>query len=97
MYRGHAIEKIISLWVSLIKVTIGSDIISGLISTLRISPKPDVTIRIVGFIHLTQLQIKLFLFLKIIINIHSIIMINNQQFYFYLNMYIKTKVYKIVL
>jgi len=56
------------LWESLIKDTIGPDTISGLISTLIISPKPDVTIRIVGFIHLTQLQIKLFLFLKININ-----------------------------
>jgi len=56
------------LWESLIKDTIGPDTISGPISTLIISPKPDVTIRIVGFIHLTQLQIKLFLFLKIKIN-----------------------------
>jgi hypothetical protein len=64
MYRGHAIEKIIALWVSLIKVTIGSDIISGLSSTWKIFPKPDVTIRIVGFIHLIQLQIKLLWFLK---------------------------------
>lgn len=61
----------ISLWDSLIKVTIDPDTLSDLSSTLRISPKPDVTIRIVGFIHLTQLQIKLFLFLKINLNMYE--------------------------
>lgn len=63
-YRGHAIEKITSLWKSLIKVTNGS-FFSGCNSTLIISPNAEVTIIIVGFIHLMQLQIKFVLFLKI--------------------------------
>lgn len=64
-YGAHAIEKITSLWVSLIKVTIGSDLLFSGNSTLRISPNADVIIIIVGFIHLIQLQDKFVLFLKI--------------------------------
>lgn len=63
-YGAQAIEKITSLWESLIKVIIGVELFSNFHSTLRISPKAEVTIIVVGFIHLMQLQIKFVLFLK---------------------------------